>query len=255
MATIANSPGQCCLKSVEHTGTARGTTEKIAGVDTYISRPANLGEDRRIILFFADVYGPFFLNSQLIMDYWASHGYLVLALDYFEGDPIQNYLPRVGKDYSIEFDFVPAKMIRAKQLAPPWLEAIREQFGTLQTKWITVGYCFGASFVMDCLATDWIIAGAFAHPAFLKDDHFKSLKQPLLLSCAETDHTFPLEYRRKAEDILVEKKATYHIQVFSGVTHGFALRGNVNDPVAKWAKEQSAEAILSWFNMFCAKAA
>ena len=74
MTTIANSPGQCCLKSVEHTGTARGTIEKIAGVDTYISRPANLGEDRRIILFFADVYGPFFLNSQLIMDYWASHG-------------------------------------------------------------------------------------------------------------------------------------------------------------------------------------
>lgn len=49
---------------------------------------------------------------------------------------------------------------------------------------------------------------------------------------AEVDHTFPLEFRRKAEDIMIEIKATYHIQVFSGVAHGFALRGNVNDPIA-----------------------
>lgn len=74
MTTIARSPGDCCIKTVEHSGTARGTTEKIAGVDTYISRPAELGDKRKVILFFADVYGPFFLNSQLIMDYWASNG-------------------------------------------------------------------------------------------------------------------------------------------------------------------------------------
>jgi len=45
---------------------------------------------------------------------------------------------------------------------------------------------------------------------------------------AETDHTFPVESRRRAEDILVEIKATYHIQVFSGVTHGFGTRGDPN---------------------------
>lgn len=255
MATIARSPGDCCIKTVEHSGTARGTIEEIAGVRTYISRPENLGESRKIILFFADVYGPFFLNSQLIMDYWASNGYLVLALDYFEGDPVQNHLSKVGPNYKIEVDFVPGKMIRAKQITPPWIDAVKEQFGTSDTKWVTVGYCFGAPFVMDCVATDWISAGAFGHPAVLNENHFRNMKQPLLLSCAEVDHTFPLEFRRKAEDILVEKKATYHIQVFSGVSHGFALRGNVNDPVAKWAKEQSAETIMKWFDVFCARAA
>ncbi|TFY55287.1 hypothetical protein EVJ58_g8345 [Rhodofomes roseus] len=206
MATIARSPGDCCIKTVEHSGTAQGTIEKFAGVDTYVSRPAELSEQRRVILFFADVYGPFFLNSQLIMDYWASNGYLVLALDYFEGDPVQNHLGKVGKNYSIEFDFVPGKMIRAKQITPDWIDAVKEQFGTSQTQWLTV----------------------------------------------EIDHTFPLEFRRRAEDIMVEIKATYHIQVFSGVTHGFSLRGNVDDPVAKWAKEQSASTILSWFDNSCA---
>ena len=37
---------------------------------------------------------------------------------------------------------------------------------------------------------------------------------------------FPLTSRRRAEDILFAEKASYHIQVFSGVEHGFAVRGN-----------------------------
>ena len=44
----------------------------------------------------------------------------------------------------------------------------------------------------------------------------------------EDDFTFPLPARRRAEDILVERKRTYHIQVFSGVKHGFAVRCDPN---------------------------
>lgn len=47
---------------------------------------------------------------------------------------------------------------------------------------------------------------------------------------AEIDHTFPLEARRRAEDILVEKKNKYCIQVFSSVEHGFALRSDPKIP-------------------------
>lgn len=37
---------------------------------------------------------------------------------------------------------------------------------------------------------------------------------------------FPLTSRRRAEDILFAEKASFHVQVFSGVEHGFAVRGN-----------------------------
>lgn len=30
--------------------------------------------------------------------------------------------------------------------------------------------------------------------------------------------------------MLIEDKKPYHLQLFSGVEHGFALRGNQNDP-------------------------
>lgn len=44
------------------------------------------------------------------------------------------------------------------------------------------------------------------------------------------DHTFPLEARQVALDILEAGQKTYQLQLFSGVSHGFALRGNMKNP-------------------------
>ncbi|EMD32541.1 hypothetical protein CERSUDRAFT_161458 [Gelatoporia subvermispora B] len=252
MSTLAGPPGECCIKTVQHSGTPRGNVEKIVDVETYISRPPGLETSERyekILLFFSDVFGPLYINNRLIQDYFASHGYLVVGLDYFEGDPV--YLHRGKEGFNIG-EWIQPKRTRADELVPKWIDAVKEKYGAPDTKYTTVGHCFGAPYVMDLVASDWLVAGAFAHPAFLNEDHFRKAKKPILLSCAEIDHTFPLEARRKAEDILLEVKAPYHIQVFGGVEHGFAIRGNDKDQAAKWAKEQSAEAIISWFNNHCA---
>lgn len=120
-------------------------------------------------------------------------------------------------------------------------------------------YCFGAPYVCNELAGNTCSAGAFAHPAFLKEHHFRQIKserelpplerskidkekkdtvtltwldskEPLFLSCSGVDHTFPTEARREAVDILRQDKKTYNVQLFSGVEHGFALRGNMENP-------------------------
>jgi dienelactone hydrolase len=59
---------------------------------------------------------------------------------------------------------------------------------------------------------------------------FSLISEPLFLSCAETDHTFDTPSRRRAIDILHNEKKVYELQVFSGVEHGFALRGDMNNP-------------------------
>lgn len=87
----------------------------------------------------------------------------------------------------------------------------------------------------------------------------------------EVDGTFPIEARRRAEDILVEGKKVYHIQVFGGVEHGFAVRGDLTNKnigqyllaLAKrhrstiyvvWAKEESVRVAIKWFNRFAGEA-
>ena len=50
------------------------------------------------------------------------------------------------------------------------------------------------------------------------------------MSCAQTDHTFPPEFRNRAVAILDAAYKPYHLQLFSGVQHGFALRCDLNKP-------------------------
>jgi dienelactone hydrolase len=70
-------------------------------------------------------------------------------------------------------------MAFADEKVPTWVDAVKTQFGTPQTKYACVGYCFGAPYVCDELAKDTVTVGAFAHPAFLKESHFHKVQSRL----------------------------------------------------------------------------
>ncbi|KAH8816644.1 hypothetical protein F5884DRAFT_662720 [Xylogone sp. PMI_703] len=229
---LAKPSGACCLKGTIHKGEPRGTFATIADVETYITTPPKDKENGNIIFYFPDVYG-IFTNGQLIVDGFADAGYLVLALDYFRGDPVWKHRKDRLDNSDPTFDYEEWKRKHtafANVAVPKWVKAVTEQYGKPTTKYACVGYCFGAPYVCDQLAGDVVTAGAFAHPAFLKEHHFFNLKSPLFLSCSEIDHTFDTASRRRAIDILQSEKKTYQVQLFSGVEHGFALRGNMDDP-------------------------
>ncbi|KIJ24036.1 hypothetical protein M422DRAFT_275274 [Sphaerobolus stellatus SS14] len=246
-AILAEPPSaDCCKPGFIHSGEPKGETIKIAGFDTYAAHPPQ--PSKKVILAFPDAHGPFHINNQLLFDYFASQGFFVVAVDYFEGDPVQINRDKTGFDVMA---WINPKLERAREIiAPKWIEAVIEKYGGTDMKFGTVGYCFGASFVMDIRATDKVKAGAFAHPSFLDENHFRKLKRPLLLACAEEDHTFSPESRHQSEELLKANQATYFYQLFSGVKHGFALRGNMEVEHERWAKEQSAYGMVSWWNRF-----
>ncbi|KAG9227518.1 hypothetical protein CCMSSC00406_0000836 [Pleurotus cornucopiae] len=224
-------------KSTWHVGTPVGQTITIAGVPTYVSTPkSNL---KKVILFFPDVYGPFYVNNQLLQDSFAANGYLVLGVDYFLGDPVQNHDGEQGFDRPAWF----AKArVNAADVLPGWIDGVRQKYGVHGISYSAVGYCFGAPYVFELLSGDMVSAGAVAHPTLINEDH--------LFKIQKIDHTFPLDKRRRAEDILIERKANYHFQIFSGVAHGFAIRGDPSVENTRWAKEQSAKSIVEWFDRF-----
>lgn len=73
---LAQPPGPCCTSGVKHTGTPGGKIEVVAGVETYIAMPNVNSHSARasVILFYADVWSPLFINNMLIMDYFAENG-------------------------------------------------------------------------------------------------------------------------------------------------------------------------------------
>ncbi|OMP86611.1 Protein AIM2 [Diplodia seriata] len=228
---LAKPSGECCLTGTLHSGEARGTFESVADVETYVSKPRPAKANGHILLYFPDVWG-MFPNGLLVMDGFADAGYLTLGLDYFRGDPVWKHRKNRHDRSDPTFDYEAWKskhIAFADATVPRWVDAVKAQYGSDGTKYACVGYCFGAPYVCDELAGDTMTAGAFAHPAFLKEKHFFQIKKPLFLSCSEIDHTFDQASRRRALDILQEEKKTWHLQLFSGVEHGFALRGDPDD--------------------------
>jgi dienelactone hydrolase len=63
----------------------------------------------------------------------------------------------------------------ADEAVPKWVDAVVTRYKGGNTKFVCVGYCFGAPYVCDELAKNIVTAGAFAHPAFLKEHHFKQI--------------------------------------------------------------------------------
>lgn len=112
-----------------------------------------------------------------------------------------------------------------------------------------VGYCFGGKYVVRHLRPEAgkIDAGYTAHPSFVDTDELKEIKGPLAISAAETDSIFPTEKRHESEVILKETGQPYQINLYSGVEHGFAVRADLNNPVAKYAKESAFIQALQWF--------
>ncbi|KIJ66635.1 hypothetical protein HYDPIDRAFT_26966 [Hydnomerulius pinastri MD-312] len=248
-----------CFKTVQHSGTALGRSETIAGVQTYISEPKDAGAQRNVLLYFSDVFSPFYINNQLIQDYFASHGFTVLGLDYFLGDRLDTLQKEPGFSRDAWRD---KSLKQAQEHTPKWVEAVKQKYGTTNVNYFAVGYCFGAPYVF-ALANDPnfnLAAGAVAHPSgifdrttnVLKEEVIKNCIAPMLFSCAEIDPAFPTNARRQTEDILVNKKALYHFQIFSGVSHGFAVRCDPSVEVQRWAKEESARGVLQWFKRFSA---
>ncbi|KAF9042292.1 dienelactone hydrolase [Panaeolus papilionaceus] len=234
-------------QAVQHTGEPKGRNITIAGVETYLAEPPlGTAGPKKVILFFPDVFGPFSTKAQLLQDYFASQGFYVLGLDYFFGDPIQRH----SKESNFNRDawFSKSRELSEKAI-PRWVEAVRDMYG-VDAKFCAVGYCYGGPYVLQAATTNDVVAAAFAHPTALRGDDFRNLKKPLLLSCAEIDNTFPADKRRQAEDILREINATYLIQVYSGVSHGFATRGDPAVEISRWAKEHCAKSVVEWFKRF-----
>jgi hypothetical protein len=75
--------------------------------------------------------------------------------------------------------------------------------------------------------------------------------QPLTsATTAETDMSLSTSRRREIEDLLVKNRATYQINLYSSVSHGFAVSINLNDRKQVFAKESAFLQALRWFDEF-----
>lgn len=81
---LAKPADVCCLRGSFHSGKPQGKIKQIGGVDSYIATPLSETANGNVLLYFPDAFG-LHNNSFLLMDAFASCGYLTLGVDYFLG--------------------------------------------------------------------------------------------------------------------------------------------------------------------------
>ncbi|KAK7702718.1 hypothetical protein SLS57_011217 [Botryosphaeria dothidea] len=240
----SNPPGKCCTVGFKHEGQAIGKIEKVAGINTYLSYPASKSTENAVIII-TDIFGYELINAQLIADQLAANGYFVVMPDLFDGNAIPIDVPK-------GFDV----MEWLKDYPPQRIDAIidkvvRELKSNLGVKRLgSAGYCLGAKYVCRFLKKGLIDVGYIAHPSLVEVEELRGIEGPLSIAAAETDSIFPTPKRRESEDILVEIGATYQINLYSGVEHGYAIRADISNRMVKFAMEQAFLQAVNWFDEF-----
>ncbi|KAF1985763.1 alpha/beta-hydrolase [Aulographum hederae CBS 113979] len=238
----SNTPSKCCTIGVKHEGKSTGEIGKLGEYPAYFAYPEDKSTKTAILLI-TDVIGHEFINVQLIADQFAANGYFVAMPDLFNGDPVALNPP---EGFQI-MDWL--KNHGTEQVDPIVESSIKELRGKYGVQKLgAVGYCFGAKYVARFLKSGQIDAGFMAHPSFVTADEVKGMEGPLSIAASETDHIFPAEKRHETEAILKEMSIAYQINLFSDVEHGFAVRGDISKPRAKFAKEQAFYQAVQWFD-------
>lgn len=243
MSKLTISP--CCLKTIDHEGTAIGQYKTIGGLDTY-QTGAEFGDDK-IIVILTDIFGYKYNNNRLVADELSKKGKIqVLVPDILMNDPIadiQDYMSR-------------ADAWRAKHTVEATSAIIRgflnEVKSSLNPSFIGgIGHCFGAKYVVLELAANGLLSvGGIAHPSNLQVEDIEAITKPLVISAAEVDQAYPAELMSKSIEILNKNNIHYQLTVFQGTSHGYAIRGDPTDGKIRYAQAKTIVDQIDFFNLY-----
>ena len=217
------------------------------------------------------------INPQLIADQFAANGYWVVMPDLFQGDAIE--LNQLGTGNFDIMTWLTKGRPEGKGHLPDTVDPIVEKTLAYMKeqgakKIGAVGYCFGGKYVARFLAKGkGVDVGFTAHPSFVDEAELRGMTGPLSIAAAgklrkpdktwnnaitnniaETDTIFPEDKRHESERILKDMGSIpYQMVLYSGVEHGFAVRGDLNKPEIKFAKEAAFIQAVQWFDEFLKK--
>jgi dienelactone hydrolase len=255
-------PAACCSTGHEHTGTPTGTLIQLPNttISAYVAKPPSTAtaHPTKAILFVPDILG-LHKNNQLLADRFASEGnYLTLLVDPFNGDPFPLTKPFaiLSPNDDLTQDWVAhgtdgKNPHTIKEIDPIVKSAITYLRSTGITRIGAVGYCVGVKYFIRFLdaGKDKIDVGFGAHPSYVTDEELWAARGPLSIAAAgERDLIFTDELRRHTEEILRKKGEIWSITLYSGVAHGFAVRGDPEGVEDRWAMDEAFKQAVRFFD-------
>jgi dienelactone hydrolase len=226
----------------------KGEEIKYQGLTLYVSKPhKSLGYkkpgSRTGVLFLTDIYGLKLKENKELADNFAKEGYITVVPDLFKGSPAPseetpgfNATEFLAKYPPSVTDPVVAKAIKY----------LRQELKV--NKVAATGYCYGGRYVFRELdKKGGVDVGFTAHPSLLQTEEIEAVTKPVSIAGAATDNIFPQPRQAETNAILTKIGKPFSSTLYSGTTHGFAVRANTSDPQQAFAKTEAFYQAVRFF--------
>lgn len=235
-----------CIETNFHAGKPVGLIKTFSSFkDVYTV--GDQSTSKAVVVIFTDIFGNKYNNNQLIADAFAKSGYFVLIPDLFENDAAK--IESFGEPGYFDTWKQSHGFDKTGPYAKEFLAMVESEFKA--KKVFAVGHCYGGKLVIQNLTQNSVLAaGAVAHTSGTDLEEVKVITKPILVSSAENDHAFTDEIRHQTQQILKENKVIYQFDLFSDVSHGYAVRGDPSNPAEKYAADKTFRDQLHWFDRF-----
>ncbi|KAL5337608.1 Alpha/Beta hydrolase protein [Aspergillus crustosus] len=261
-----------CIKGSIHAGLPQGTEEQIHGLTTYIT--GNRTNPRGIIVMYSDIFGLALPNNKLIADAYAKGGeWLVYLPDFFPGNPQSTFAKYTGLLAGVPAFLLWQRRHReeaTEEVCVGFLQRLRRDTPR-EMKIGIVGFCWGGKYVVRAglernvieiqidgdggnakvPLVDAVVALHPSHLAIPAD--VETLVVPTAFGWGVEDSFVDFKLKAAVEDVHAGAKQAgrqvpeiEHKEYRPG-RHGFAVRGNPDDPLERTCLKDSVTQVLDWF--------
>ncbi|OAL47126.1 alpha/beta-hydrolase [Pyrenochaeta sp. DS3sAY3a] len=203
------------------------------------------------ILIVTDIFGWTLPNIRIIADHYAKEaGATVYVPDIFDGevvDPDALSDPEKAKS----FDLMAFIGRYGKEKVYPQIKAAAETLKKQYPKVASIGFCYGAWAVFKLAADPSLVdAVSVAHPSLLDKSEIEGIKVPVQVLAPEHDFAYTDELKEFTLKTFPKIGVKWEYIYFPGLQHGFAARGDPNDPAQKEGLERAKRSAVNFFNEF-----
>ncbi|KAF1849792.1 dienelactone hydrolase family protein [Cucurbitaria berberidis CBS 394.84] len=236
-----------CKTGFKWNGTPTGKESTLNNAKAYVA-----GDSKEAaIVIITDIFGWTLPNIRILADHYAKEANATVYVpDIFDGevvDPDALSDPEKAKN----FDLGAFLNRHNKEARWPEIKAAAQTLKSQYSKVIAIGFCYGAWACLKLAADPSLIdAISVAHPSMLEKSEIDSIKVPIQVIAPENDFMFTDELKKYTLDALPKTGVQWEYVYFPGLQHGFAARGNPNDPKQKAGLERAKRSAVNFFNEF-----
>ena len=112
-----------------------------------------------------------------------------------------------------------------------------------------IGFCYGGwvVFQLGAKSNPLVDCISMAHPSGMTQAEIEAVGVPVQILAPEHDPMLTPELKAFCNKTIPTLGVEYDYQYFPGLVHGFATRGDKNDPVQKKGLERAKNAAVYWF--------